>query len=319
MPNFYRVVLAIIAFNLIACASQTVEVALNEVEPAKLAEEIEKADSKIEENETFESKITAHPDLQIELNERVEKWVRIFTTTHRDVFRRFLARGSRYKEVVQETFRSQGIPEELYYLGMIESGYRPRAVSRAKCVGIWQFGKATAKDYGLKVRHGLDQRQDPLLSTRAAGRYLKSLRRTFGSWHLAIAAYNSGPGRVAGAIKKGDSRDFWTLIERKVLPMETMEYVPQFFAATLIGENPEKYGFDLSKDDCVLPEDAVRTPAKMQAVKTKPAGKIYRVSRGDTLLEISQRFGVSVKRIKLLNRLRSSVIYRGQKLRLPAV
>ncbi|MEW6056419.1 MAG: transglycosylase SLT domain-containing protein [Bdellovibrionota bacterium] len=218
-------------------------------------EDLLKADAKIEvedlpldENEKANliSEVTrkSRRNIPIEINEQVEDWIAFFTTRGRERFNRYLSRGSEYRETVVRILRENRIPEDLYYLALIESGFVVNARSHQQAVGMWQFIRPTARRYGLRVNRHIDDRKDPIRSTKAAARYLKDLHGMFGSWHLAMAAYNAGEGRIMGAIRKGKTRDFWTLVERGVLPKETMHYVPKFLAALIIGENPRKYGFD---------------------------------------------------------------------------
>lgn len=197
----------------------------------------------------------SRPKIPLEINERVHKWIHYFSVTDRERFHRFLKRGSIYKETVHRILRENGVPRELYYLAMIESGYVTHAKSRAKAVGPWQFIRGTGLRYGLKQGHYLDERRDIIRSTVAAARYLKALYTAFQSWYLAMASYNAGEGRILGAIIRGSSRDFWTLVEKKALPPETRNYVPKFLAAVIIGRHPEKYGFhDIDSGGSAFPK-----------------------------------------------------------------
>ncbi len=184
-----------------------------------------------------------YDDIPIETNASVRKWIYFFTHENRDRFDRFMARGARYRILVQDILEENGVPAELYYLGMIESGYASKARSNARAVGIWQFIAPTARRYGLRVDKEVDERLDVLRSTRAAARYLKDLKLEFGSWYMAMAAYNCGEGRVRSAIRHQRTRDFWTLAHRHALPAETADYVPKFQAAMRIARNPTGYGF----------------------------------------------------------------------------
>jgi membrane-bound lytic murein transglycosylase D len=177
------------------------------------------------------------------MNASVQRWIEYFTVRDRIRFQRFLDRGERYREVVESVLEENDIPAELFYLAMIESGYRTEAHSHAKARGVWQFIPGTAERYGLRIDRYVDERQDPIRSTEAAAKYLRDLYNVFGSWHLAMAGYNAGEIRVLRAVFKGKSRNFWKLSEAKALPKETAEYVPKFLAVVLIGQNPEKYGF----------------------------------------------------------------------------
>jgi membrane-bound lytic murein transglycosylase D len=140
---------------------------------------------------------------------------------------------------MKPVFRELGIPTDLYYLALIESGYNPKAYSYAKAMGIWQFISSTGRLYGLRRTDWLDERRDPEKSTRAAARHLKDLFDELGSWPLALAAYNAGRGRVQRAIAKAGTDDFWSL----ELPGQTRNYVPAFYAAVIISKDPERYGF----------------------------------------------------------------------------
>ncbi|OFZ05345.1 MAG: hypothetical protein A2070_02820 [Bdellovibrionales bacterium GWC1_52_8] len=184
-----------------------------------------------------------HSRVPIEINADVQKWITYFTVKDQARFRTFLERGAYYKELVQNILKEQGVPREMYYLAMIESGYVTHARSSQQAVGAWQFIRATGRRYGLKNNPYLDERRDIVRSTHAAARYLKDLHKEFGSWYLAIAGYNAGEGRIRRAIRKGQTHDFWILVSKKVLPRETMNYVPKFLAAIIIGRNSEKFGF----------------------------------------------------------------------------
>ncbi|MBI4208371.1 MAG: LysM peptidoglycan-binding domain-containing protein [Deltaproteobacteria bacterium] len=182
-------------------------------------------------------------DVPIVINERVEHFVEFFLTDHREYFAKWLARSTRYLPMMRKIFREQGLPEDLVYLAMVESGFSPRAYSRAKAMGIWQFIAPTGRRYGLEINSWVDERRDPVKATYAASQYLKDLHEMFGSWYLAAAAYNAGEGKVSRAIARHDTDDFWKLAEYRYLRRETKDYVPKFIAATLIAKNPEKYGF----------------------------------------------------------------------------
>lgn len=195
------------------------------------------------------------------MNEHVQKWIAYFTKKDRERFARFLASGRRYREVVESVLEENDLPRELYYLAMIESGYQNHATSPARAAGAWQFIPATGRRYGLIVDRFVDERRDPIRATEAAARYLKDLHNVFGSWHLAMAAYNAGEYRIVGAVVKGKSRDFWALLKSGVLPRETGNYVPKFLAAVEIGENPEKYGFRDIEGEKYPDLEAVEVPS----------------------------------------------------------
>ena len=194
-------------------------------------------------------------DIDIEsfaTHERVEYYVDFFLDDARDRFNIWLGRLNRYEGMIRDRFRAAGIPEDLVYLGAIESGYSNTAVSRANAVGMWQFMSYTARDYGMVVDEWVDERRDPFKATNAAARYLANQYERFGSWYLAAAAYNGGPTRVSRGLRRLSQRGetaqsdttFFRLSDRRLLRRETRDYVPKLIAATQIAKNPARYGFD---------------------------------------------------------------------------
>jgi len=153
-----------------------------------------------------------------------------------------LARSKQYLPMIRKVFQRQGLPLDLVYLPLIESGFNPRARSPKEAVGLWQFVADTARRYGLKVNADVDERCDPEKSTQAAARYLEDLYHQFGCWYLAAAGYNAGEKRVEGVLNRHGTRDFWIMARSRWLPQETCNYVPQLIAATLIAKSPQKYG-----------------------------------------------------------------------------
>src|SRR3989442_14651023 len=147
--------------------------------------------------------------------------------------------------MIRPVFRSKGLPDELAYTAMIESGFNPLAVSRAGAKGLWQFMARTARLYGLRVDRWVDERFDPEKSTAAAASYLRDLRVRYGSWHLAQAAYNAGSVTVDRAVRATGSADFWALARTRFLKRETKDFVPAIQAAVVIGRDPGQYGFEL--------------------------------------------------------------------------
>lgn len=183
------------------------------------------------------SSITA--DLLKVDNQAVDKWVAYFSGRGRRNFQFWLDRKAAVEELITGVLAEEGLPSELIYLAMIESGMSPRAVSSANAVGPWQFMSATANVYGLQNNWWVDERRDMELSTRAAAQYLNRLYAQFGDWALVLAAYNSGENRVDRRIRQHGHDNFWNLR----LPSQTTDYVPKFIAAARIGENFEEYGF----------------------------------------------------------------------------
>lgn len=186
--------------------------------------------------------------LPLQVNERVEQWVLRFLTTHRTQMEEYLVREGLYGDMIREKLRTRGMPQELIYLAMIESGLHSTAVSPASASGVWQFLGATARSYGLAVDGWVDERRDPVRATDAALDYLEELHGEFGSWYLAAAAYNAGPARVTAALARnglgdgGEEEFYWQIIQH--LPRETREYVPKLLAATLLGQQAEHFGLE---------------------------------------------------------------------------
>ncbi|MFQ6613488.1 MAG: LysM peptidoglycan-binding domain-containing protein [Fidelibacterota bacterium] len=175
-------------------------------------------------------------------NARVDQFIEFFQTKRRPEFEIWLTRYMRYRETVRTILKEHGLPEELEFLALIESGMNPRAYSRASASGMWQFIYSTGKKYGLNRNWYVDERRDPVKATHAACEYIQDLYDEFDDWYLALAAYNSGAGRVRRGILLHNTRDFWQL---RSLPRETQDYIPYFLAAALICRNPEQYGFTL--------------------------------------------------------------------------
>ncbi len=161
-----------------------------------------------------------------------------------DRVQRWLNRFDRYKPLVESIFAEFSLPQELIYLSLVESGFNPLAVSRARAKGPWQFIRSTGLAYGLKVKTLMDERHDPMKSTVAAAHHLRDLYDQFGSWQLALAAYNAGAGKISRAIAKSGTRDFWEIAKSsRFIRRETREYIPNFMAITMIAMEPERFGF----------------------------------------------------------------------------
>lgn len=187
---------------------------------------------------------------KIQQNDTVQRFLDQFQTGYRRaVVERWLTRSGRFLPMILEVFKQKGLPEELVFTAMIESGFDPVAVSRAGAKGLWQFMAPTARQYGLRVDRWLDERLDPEKSTVAAANYLKDLYTIFGSWDLVQAAYNAGEMKVIRAIQGTGTRDFWSLTHSRLLRDETKNYVPAIHAVTLISQEPEQYGFAVTPDE----------------------------------------------------------------------
>jgi membrane-bound lytic murein transglycosylase D len=190
-------------------------------------------------------------DIPIAQNSRVLSYVELFQGRLRDFIQDGLTRGTKYLPMIQDVFRAEGLPLDLAYIPIIESGFKPNALSKASAKGPWQFMKATALENGLHHDWYIDERSDPEKATIAAAKYLKTLNRLFdGDWNLVLAAYNGGLGRVQRAVKRSGKEDFWELsATSKYLPKETREYVPLILAAIIVAKNPAQYGFDIVAHD----------------------------------------------------------------------
>jgi|YelNatPaOPRAMG01_1025707.scaffolds.fasta_scaffold02022_5 hypothetical protein len=186
---------------------------------------------------------TLKTDVPVARNREVMAYLVYFTTERRQTMRNYLARSTRYLPLIQEIFQEHGLPEDLAYLAMIESGFNPYAYSPAHAAGMWQFIAGTARRYGMEINSYVDERRDPVKSTHAAAKYLLDLYKQFGSWYLAAASYNCGENRVQREIDGSTHKNFWDLSANQCLPNETKNYVPQMIAATIIAKNPEKFGF----------------------------------------------------------------------------
>jgi membrane-bound lytic murein transglycosylase D len=226
---------------------------------------------------------TSH-DIPIPLNERVLSYVELFQNRLRDFLAEGLQRGTRYLPMIQSVFRAEGLPLDLAYIPLIESAFKPNALSRAKAKGVWQFMRGTALEVGLKQDWYIDERSDPEKATYAAAKYLKMLHGIFeGDWHLAMASYNGGPGRVQRAVKRSGLDDFWDLTRSsKFLPRETREYVPMILAAIIIAKNPQQYGFEVSPEPPVAYDKVV-------------------VPRAIDLRRVAEWTGTSIEDIQTLN------------------
>ena len=225
-----------------------------------------------------------------ETTDRVEHYLRVFSGSAREHMVAELEEGTRYEPMIRAKMRAGGLPEDMYYLALIESGFDPNAYSRAAAVGMWQFMASTGRDLGLRVDWWIDERRDPVKSTSAAVAFIRDLKEQLGSLYLAAAAYNGGPGRIARGLTKyaddlegttGDDQ-FFALADKNFLPRETREYVPQLIATALIAKEPHRYGMEIR----ALP------PFSYDSVKVGPA---------IPLAAIAKASGASVQQILRLN------------------
>jgi len=249
---------------------------------AKVAQELkELGERELAEEEALEArepqdKVTY--DIPITINAQVERWIDYFQTRIPKRFRIWLERSGRYHTMMRGILKKHGLPEDLFYLAMIESGFSCNAYSRAHACGPWQFIRGTGRRYGLKVNYWVDERRDPVKATHAAAQYLKDLYAEFGSWYLAAAGYNAGEAKIRRALKRYKADDFWAISHhrRRYLKRETKNYVPKMIAAALIAKEPEKYGFNDIKYQAPMAFDEVRVhggtslgvAAKLAGIKT---------------------------------------------------
>lgn len=304
---------------------------------------------------------------------RVDYWVERFTTDKRGEFTRFLERSGRYVPMISAKLEAEGMPQDLIYLAMIESGFNATAYSPAKASGLWQFIEETGVRYGLSVNAAVDERNDPVKATDSALKYLRYLHNRFDSWYLAAAAYNTGENRVGRIMReetgseKGSEESYYQIWDR--LPRETRDYVPLMVAAARISKEPAKYGFEnvqlqepLTYEEVVVdpatPLKAVATAAgttmdalmdlnphfrldrtrnDMRTLVRVPEGartaflvnwpqvreeqtlavREYRIRKGDSLLGIARRHGVTVQELRRENQLRNDRIVAGRTLKIP--
>jgi len=226
---------------------------------------------------------TVGHDIDIPLNDRVLSYVELFTGRLKGYLEEGLGRGARFLPMIQDVFRAEGLPLDLAYVPLIESAFKPNALSRAKAKGIWQFMRGTALENGLQHDWYIDERSDPEKATRAAAKYLKTLYGMFDDWHLALASYNGGPGRVQRAMQRSGRNDFWALAaSSRYLPRETRDYVPLILAAVIIARNPSQYGMNIQP---------------MEA----PAFETVSLSTAVDLRRVAEWAGTSVETIQDLN------------------
>ena len=297
-------------------------------------------------------------DLQIPftVNELVERNVAFYLSKGKEHFELWLYRAGKFIPHMKRIFKEESVPEELVYLSMMESGLNPNARSWMRAVGLWQFMKGTGRLYGLDGNWWYDERRDFEKSTRAAARYLRDLHEQYDDWYLAIAAYNSGAGRINRGIRRSGSKDFWAM--RRHLPRETRNFVPQYLAVAMMAMRPEEFGFqgiepaplldfdEVTIDDCVdltvlakAAETDVETMRELNPELLQwctppgykgyslriPIGKaeiflanyaqipddqkrdwvVHKVRRGDTLSEISKKYGISMDLLIATNKIRN--------------
>ena len=226
-------------------------------ETSQILKQDEKKETIFSGNEDFK----LLPEQKENFLNRIEQKINLFSDRLKERFSIWLSRSSKYIEKMKEILIEKGLPEDLVYLPLIESGFNVHARSPAKAVGPWQFIESTGKRYGLVIDWWRDERKDPIKSTEAAAKYLKDLYKMFGDWSLALAAYNAGEGRVYKAINKIGENDYWNLLETRYLPRETKDYVPKYIAAITIAKQPENFGFENLKEYEPMEYDEVIIPS----------------------------------------------------------
>lgn len=235
-------------------------------------------------------------DFPIVINRQVEYYLDLFQNQQRKVFSNWLARSGRYAPMMRQQLAEAGLPQDLVYLSMIESGFKPNAYSTAKAVGLWQFMRPTAKRFGLQVTSYIDERRDPMLSTKAAIEYLSTLYSQFGSWNMAIAAYNAGEGKISKGLQKYDCKNFWDLAEEDYLALETKRYVPQLIAAIIIAKSPKEFGFDNIQYEKPLQYEIAKVPGRTALAAVAVATNteldiVYDLNRQLSKKEVPAGFG----------------------------
>ena len=221
-------------------------------------------------------------DIPVVLNDQVVRFLNFYQNRGRRIMEEGLRRSGKYLDIFRETFEKEGIPLDLAYVSHVESLFNPRARSRARAIGLWQFMKGTGQLYHLRQDWWVDERSDIVKSTQAAARYMKNLYEDFKDWHLVLAAYNVGPGRIENIVRRRGEMDYWTMAGRKLLPRETVNHVPSILAALIIFKNPERYGFDVVPD---LPLKFDLVPLEFQV----------------DLKVVAEAAGVSVEQLRELN------------------
>lgn len=233
----------------------------------------------------FSTEVSSSEFIKLDKNTRdYRKWIKYFSRVRKKGFQRAIKRGQKYKRLISAVFKEYGLPEELYYVGLIESGYRLSATSKASAVGPWQFIEGTGKKYGLKINKSIDERMNIHKATRAAAHYFLDLYNVFGSWKLALAAYNTGEYRVMKSIMKGNTRNFDDLVSKGLLPKETQNYVPKILAAKEILSNHKRYGFYIPITKNIAPREESEYVILKKPMSVKTLAKTFGKTEKEILL-----------------------------------
>jgi membrane-bound lytic murein transglycosylase D len=240
-------------------------------------------------------------DIPIEINPLIQQFINYYQGRGRSTMESGLRRSGQFMQMARKIFREEGVPEDITWLGQVESAWRTKALSWAAASGLWQFIPGTGRTYGLRQTAWVDERNSLEKATRASARYLRDLYNHFGNWELAMAAYNTGQGNIDRAISRAGSRSFWKIYP--YIAQETRNYVPNILATMLIAKNREKYGFRNVRPDAPLSYDVVQVPT------------------ATNLRLVAQATNVSVDYIQMLNpELRRDTTPRGEayQIRIPA-
>jgi membrane-bound lytic murein transglycosylase D len=310
----------------------------------------------------FSPEVIDHP--------KVRHFIKYYSVTAKNSFAELLARSGKYVPMIATVLTQEGLPRELGYLALLESQFVLNTTSRNGAAGLWQFIASTGRRYGLRIDQWVDERRDPVKSTRAAAAYLKDLHDYYGRWFLATAAYNAGPGNVDKALRQSQAKDFWSIKAKEQLSEETRDFVPKFIAIALIASDPEKYGIHDVRYEAPLDYEEIEITAPMKLERlaeiaetdlstlkslnpallrhaTPPGESNFRVNvpvgraavflanpkdrkpekeveaarvvthevkKGETLISIARRYGLTVRALMDFNGLRTSQVKIGQKL-----
>ena len=299
-----------------------------------ILQKVDKQSSAIKKGETIPLKmemkvsknIRTH-SLELRYSKKLyDFWINYLTSRFKDSFQNHLNNSLKYKETVMSILSQYGLPKDLFFVALIESGFNLRIKSRAGAAGPWQFMKATARHYGLKINSRVDERADLIKSTHAACRYFKDLYNIFGNWEFAVLAYNKGEYGVIRAIRRGNSRDYTHLVAQRLLPKETIYYIPKIVAARDIFYHMDQYGFNKTLTQSVVlvaskNKNASQTRPRRSTASEK--NKVYKkhlthkVRSGETLMGLAQKYDVSLTKIKKSNSLRSNRLLKNQKIKIP--
>jgi membrane-bound lytic murein transglycosylase D len=260
---------------------------ISEIEKSQLDEVIPETSNKsLIEKPIVTSTNAFRESLDLRYSAKLYKWwINFFTKREKARFNRHLNNGIKYKALIKSIFKEHGLPSDLYYVGLIESGYNTYVRSRAGATGPWQFMRGTARDYGLRVDNAVDERANLVKATHAAARYFKDLYNIFASWELVLCAYNAGENRVIGAIRRGNTRDYRELVKKRKLPKETIYYIPKVAAAKTIIDAPEQFGFKVNYN----------------AVNPYVDHKIKNVSYSFDVRKLASGLNIPYKQFKTLN------------------